>query len=661
MNQHMQGAAHSPMHTLSLRNTLWLLASLAMVAAPHVERLPWWVTTLAVMLLLWRLHLARSRLPLPRKWLLLCVVAGAAAGIYLHYRTLFGRDAGVTLLIVMLALKTLETRSQRDGILLIFLGYFIVITNFLYSQTIATALYMLVCVWVITATMIGLHYTGTHPGYRHQLRHAGLLLAQSAPLMLVLFLFFPRVQGPLWGLPQDAFSGVSGMSETMSPGSLINLSLSDAVAFRVEFQSPVPAQRNLYWRGPVMWNFNGRTWTARPYQYQFDQMRFNTEGAAVGYSVTLEPHNDRWLFALDLPAMVPPTALITRDLQLRSRTPVVNRIRYDMRSYPPSQFGLDEAPDMLQRALQLPPGSNPRATEFGRGLRAKFADDKALMGEVLAMFRNEKFFYTLDPPPLGEHPVDDFLFRTRSGFCEHYASAFAVVMRAAGIPARIVTGYLGGEINPLGDYMIVRQADAHAWTEVWLAGEGWVRVDPTAAVSPVRVESGAAAAVPQAGSLPMFTRGGYAWLRQMRFSWDSLANTWNQWVLGYNPERQRTLLQRAGFDDASWRTLTAILVIATGLIVLALALLMLRKMKKAARDPVLLSYLRFCAKLGRKGLQRTPAEGPSDYAARLSRERPDLATAVTAITRLYVGLRYGAHPDPAAVRELERQTRQFSI
>jgi transglutaminase-like putative cysteine protease len=644
---------------LSLRDMLWLLASLLMVSAPHVERLPLWVTALAVVLLAWRLHLARGRLPLPRKWLLLCIVAAASAGIYIQYRTLFGRDAGVTLLILMLALKTLETHSQRDGILLIFLGYFIVITNFLYSQTITTALYMLLCVWVITATMIGLHYTRPQSAYLHRLRTAALLLAQSAPLMLVLFLFFPRVTGPLWGLPQDAFSGVSGMSETMSPGTIINLSLSDAVAFRVEFKSPVPAQRNLYWRGPVMWNFNGRTWTARPYLYYFGELRFETNSLPVDYNLTLEPHNDRWLFALDLPDTVPPTAVSTRDFHLRSRAPVTGRIRYPMKSYLEYRMGLDEPPEMRQRALQLPPGANPRAAQFARNLRGKYTDDKALMNEVLAMFRSEQFFYTLEPPPLGEHAVDEFLFDTRKGFCEHYASAFAVLMRAAGIPARVVTGYLGGEFNPLGNYMIVRQADAHAWTEVWFAGEGWVRVDPTAAVSPLRIESGAAAAVPQTGPLPMFARGGYAWIKQLRFSWDALANNWNQWVLGYNPQRQRTLLLRAGIDDATWRTLAVILIVATGLITLVLALLMLRNMQRVERDPALLAYRRFCAKLESKGLPRNPAEGPMDYASRLASLRPDLAVGTATITRLYVALRYGSDAVPGAVQALEWQVRKF--
>jgi protein-glutamine gamma-glutamyltransferase len=646
--------------TLDLRNTMWLLVALAMVVAPHVGRLPWWLTAVAAMLVLWRVYLERQGLALPRKLLLLCIVAGASVGIYLQYRSLLGRDAGVALLIIMLALKTLETRTQRDGILLILLGYFIVITNFLYSQTIPTALYMLLCVWVITTAMIGLQYTQARPGYREQMRSAGVLLAQSAPLMLVLFLFFPRVQGPLWGLPQDAFSGVSGLSETMSPGSVTNLSLSDAVAFRVSFKSEVPPQRSLYWRGPVMWNFDGRTWTARPYLYHFGELRFEARTPPVEYSITLEPHNNRWLFALDLPVALPPGSVATRDFQLRSRAPVVSRMRYDMTSHLDYRFGADEPPGMLQRARQLPPDSNPRAVEFGRALREKFADDKELMNEVLSMFRSEKFYYTLEPPPVGEHAVDDFLFETRSGFCEHYASAFAVLMRAAGIPARVVTGYLGGEFNGLGGYMIVRQADAHAWVEVWFAGQGWLRVDPTAAVSPLRVESGVAAAVPQTGNVPLFARAGHAWIKQMRLSWDSLANSWNQWVLGYNPERQRSLLSRAGLDDASWRALVFILIAATAIITLALAFAMLRKMGKTGHDPVLAAYLRFCAKLERKGLGRTPAEGPLDYAGRLAQLRPDLAPAVTAITQLYVALRYGTHATPAATQDLDLKTREFN-
>lgn len=642
---------------LNQRNVLWLLAALTLVAAPHAERLPWWVTGLTVVLMAWRIYLlGQVRLPLPRKWLLLLIVASATAGIYLHYRSIFGRDPGVTLLIIMLAFKTLETRSTRDGILLIFLCYFLIITNFFFSQSILTAIYMLGCVWFITAGMLGLHYT-RHPGYRTQLRTAGALLAQAAPLMLALFLFFPRIQGPLWGLPQDAYSGVSGLSDTMAPGSLSNLSLSDAVAFRVGFAAQPPPPKHLYWRGPVLWDFDGRTWTAPRRLYSV--LHYQTSSAPVAYEVTIEPHNKRWLFALELPGRLPPRSQATIDFQLISNTPVTQRLRYEMVSYLDTGYGIDESPAVLASATRLPRDFNPRARALAQSLRAKFSDDRALMREVLSMFRNQRFFYTLTPPPLGTHTVDEFLFDTKSGFCEHYASAFAVLMRAAGIPTRIVTGYLGGEINPVGNYMIVRQADAHAWTEVWFGDEGWVRVDPTAAVSPLRVESGIAAAVPRTDPLPLMVRGDYQWLRQARLTWDSLSNSWNQWVLGYNPERQRSLLSRVGIADATWRTLTVILIAATGIIMLALALITLRRLRTVVRDPVKLVYNRFCAKLGRKGLPRDPAEGPLAYAARLAHLRPDLAPGIAAITRLYIALRYGAYADRQALQEFKREVGRF--
>lgn len=644
---------------VDFRNMLWLTAALALVSAPHVQRLPLWVMMFAAALALWRLYLGSKRLALPRKPLIILVVIVAAAAVFMNYRTLFGRDAGIALLIVMLALKLLETRSRRDALLLIFLAYFLIITNFLYSQTIPTALYMLCCMWIITAAMIACNHTSSRPGCRDQLRAAGLMLAQSAPLMLALFLLFPRATGPLWRLPQDAHGGVSGLSDSMSPGSVAHLSLSDAIAFRVEFKSQIPPTRSMYWRGPVLWDFDGRTWTM-PRTFSQAQQKMDALSSVVEYTVTLEPHNQRWLFALDLPNAAPARAVTTSDFQLRALTPVINRLRYDARSSLEYRTGLEEHRQTLERALTLPENANPRTVRFARELRRRFSSDGALIREVLLMLRNEKFYYTLEPPPLGLHAVDEFLFDTRSGFCEHYASAFAVLMRAAGIPTRIVTGYQGGEINPFGGYLIVHQADAHAWTEVWMANEGWVRVDPTAAVSPLRIQSGIAAAVPRSDPLPLLVRGDYPWLRQLQFSWDSLANQWNQWVLGYNPERQRWVLSRVGIDEATWRTLGLALIAVTALIMAALVPFMLRTIKARPGDRVILAYARFCAKLGRCGLPRAPAEGPSDYAARLSQRRPELAASIGAITRLYVALRYGAGTSADALREFEQKVRHFS-
>ena len=647
-----------PKQPLALQHVLWLTVSLTMVAAPHAWRLPWWVVALFATLAAWRAYVSYGRLTLPSRWLLLVVVIGATIGVYLHYRTLFGRDAGVALLVVMLGLKLLEMRSLRDAMLLILLGYFLVITNFLYSQTIPTALYMLVCVWIITATMTSLHHARDEPPFQRQLRVSGTLLGQSVPLMLVLFLLFPRVSGPLWGLPQDAFAGVSGLSDTMTPGSVANLILSDAVAFRVKFDGPIPQPKYLYWRGPVMSDFDGVRWSASRFLYGTPE--FTTSGTPVTYEVTLEPHNKRWMFALDLPAKTVPRALTSADFQIRSLEPVANRVRYDMASFLSYRYGAAESQTALRRALQLPPGFNPRSVAFARSLREKFGDDRALVREVLAMFRDQNFSYTLSPPPLGQHTVDDFLFGTRSGFCEYYASAFAVLMRAAGIPSRIVTGYLGGEVNQLGNYLIVRQADAHAWTEVWFRDAGWVRVDPTAAVSPLRVESGISAAVPRTDPLPLLVRGDFELLRQLRFTWDLMANTWNQSVLGYTPERQRRLLTSVGIDDATWRLLTMIMLSLAAVIVVVLSAFMLRRLKARVRDPVKIAYLEFCEKLRRKGVPRDPAEGPVDYARRLARARPDLAAAVNAITQLYVRLRYGAETSAAAFREFQQRVRRFA-
>jgi transglutaminase-like putative cysteine protease len=648
--------AKEPLH---LRHVIWLLVGLAMVAAPHVERLPWWLVGLVLTLAAWRVYLGYARLPLPGRWLLILIVAGTTAGVYFNYRTIFGRDAGVALLVVMLALKLLETRVLRDAMLLIFLGYFLVITNFLYSQTIMTALYMLACIWVITATMIGLHHTHHEPPLTARFRTATVMLAQCTPLMLVLFLLFPRVSGPLWGLPQDAYSGVTGLSDTMTPGSLSSLILSDAVAFRVKFDAGMPQPKQLYWRGPVMWDFDGRTWTAPRVLY--GRPEFTANGPPVSYDVTLEPHNKRWLFALDIPGKVPPRALASADFQMFAIEPVNSRMRYGMTSFLDYRYGIAENSVALRRALALPAGFNPRTIEFARGLRAELSDDHALVLAVLAKFRNERFSYTLTPPLLpANNPVDEFLFGTRSGFCEHYSSAFAVLMRAAGIPARIVTGYQGGEINELGNYLIVRQADAHAWTEVWLRDEGWVRVDPTAAVSPLRVESGISAAIPRTDPLPLMVRGDLEALRQLRLTWDLMANTWNQWVLGYTPERQRLLLSRVGFDDATWYTLTMAMLGLSAIIIVVLSAMMLRQLRSRASDPVKIAYLRFCEKLQGAGLPRDPAEGPVDYSRRLASLRPDLEPSVAAITGLYVGLRYGTEDENAGLRELRKRVQEFA-
>lgn len=639
------------------REVLWLGAGFLFACLPHLLRMPIWISVLTIGIAGWRLLQLRLRSKPAAKWMMILIAVAASVGILLQYRTLFGRDAGVALLVVMLALKLLETRSQRDGMLLGFLGCFLLVTNFLHSQTIPTAAYMLGCAWLLVASLISMQYTGAWPGWRSPVRRAGVLILQGVPLMLVLFLLFPRIQGPLWGMPQDAYAGLSGLSDTMSPGSMNSLILSDAIAFRASFTGVIPEPKDLYWRGPVLWDYDGRTWTAPRIVQSTNDLP--DHGPQIEYTVTLEPHNKRWLFALEFPGRRPPRSIATRDMQLLSFTPVRTRMRYDMVSSVGTAYGADDEQSLLARNLRLPPDANPRTNQFAQELRQKFPDDRNLVAAVLTRFRNENFVYTLSPPILGEQPVDEFLFESRRGFCEHYASAFTVLMRAAGIPARVVTGYLGGEINPVGEYILVRQADAHAWVEIWLKNTGWVRVDPTAAVSPARVERGIASALPRSDPLPMFVRGDFALLQRMRLTLDSVTYTWNQWVLGYTPDRQRRFLSYIGFSEATWQTLAFILLFCAGIAVLIGTAFALRDLRGVREDVVKKIYGRFCRKLARLGLHRDAAEGPRVFAQRAAQQRPELAAAVDEITALYVALRYGGESRPDRVQLFKRRVRAF--
>lgn len=648
-------------NNLSFKNISWLLGSITMVLAPHLLRLPPWVSLLCVAVVMWRLYIAWHSLHLPPRWLLLMLSFIVVGGTFLTYGTILGRDSGVTLLSLLTAMKLMEIYSQRDAMIVVFLGYFIVITNFLYSQTILTALYMLLAVLVITATLIGLNHISERQKTIVQIRFASVLLVQSIPLMLILFVFFPRVQGPLWGLPQDAYSGISGLSNTMTPGSISQLILSDEVAFRVNFEGVIPKPDQLYWRGPVFWYFNGKDWlpgkkTPRGF-FKYERLENR-----VQYTVTLEPHNNHWLFALDMPAMLPPESTGSNDYQVLSRTPVRSRMRYKMTSYLSYTVGLDADEKELYRALQLPPdtniGGNKRARALAASWRQDIDSDEAIMRKALSMFRNQKFYYTLLPPLLGDNQVDEFLFDTLQGFCEHYSSSFVFLMRSAGVPARVVTGYLGGEINLIGNYMIVRQSDAHAWAEVWLKDRGWVRVDPTASVSPERINSGIATVVSYFDQLPMMVRTEFEWLRSMRMSMDAITNSWNQWILGYNPKRQVEFLSRVGMKAPDWTSMTIALITGTGILMLILVATMLLQLRNHT-DPVQVAYLKFCDKLAKKGILRKPYEGARDYAKRLAGLRPDISQTTNAISELYIALRYGTLEKKEAVQELQRRVVEF--
>jgi len=506
------------------------------------------------------------------------------------------------------------------------------------------------------AALIG--FAAPRRDLRRNLRTTGLLLAQAVPAALVLFLLFPRVQGPLWGLPQDAYSAMSGLSDSMAPGNLSQLTLSDALAFRVDFKGEPPPRRTLYWRGPVLWDFDGRTWRAgTPAPAELPVPR---GGARSEYSVLLEPHNRNWLFALESPAVLPPRAQYLEDGQIVTLVPVRSRMRYDMVSM--TEAAPDPANDarFLDRALRLPRGFNPRARALAESWREESATDAEVLQKAIEHFRRERLTYTTEPRALGRDSVDEFLFETREGFCEHFASAFAFLMRAGGVPARVVMGYQGGDLNPVDGRFTVRQADAHAWTEVYLQGRGWTRVDPTVLSVPRRLDVGMARAVAAPEALPLLLRPEMEWLRSLRNNWEALTYQWNIWVLGYNPERQRDLMAWIGMRDADWLDLASTMLASLGGIVLVLLAWMLGRLSRP--DPVQAAWRRFCAKLGARGVERAPHEGPRDYAERAARRLPDAADAVRGIAALYIALRYGAGSAAAQqVAELRRRVRELSF
>jgi len=644
------------MRQLTLKDLTWLTASFAIVIAPHVTRAPWWLTLLTACLFAWRFYYTLNRAPLPSRWLVVAVALVGMFGVWLEYRSLFGRQPGIILLVLFSGLKMLESRTHRDGAVAAFLGYFLIITNFLYTQTIPTAGLMCAGVFMITATLVG--FAAPNRALRLNLRTTAVLLAHAAPAALVLFVLFPRVQGPLWGLPQDAYGGMTGLSETMTPGNLSQLALSDAIAFRAAFEGEPPMPLLRYWRGPVLWDFDGRTWSAGMSHLAASPEK-PLAGPSYRYSVVLEPHNHHWLFALETAQTVPERARMTLDHQILYTAPVRSRLRYDVVSTIATGLAPDEERSALLRAVRLPVGSNPRAVALAQEWRSRGGADVEIVQRALAFLRQGKFTYTLEPPLLGTDSVDEFLFATKAGFCEHFSSSFTFLMRAAGVPARVVTGYQGGELNPVDLIVTVRQSDAHAWSEVFLRGRGWVRIDPTAAAMPRRVEGGLAGALPQTASLPFMMRPQMEFLRAMRNQWEAVAHKWNVWVLGYNPERQRDLMLALGMRDADWQKLSALLFAFLGLMTLALLVWSLRRLTRP--DPVQRAWSLYCAKLARRGVVREPHEGPRDYSTRAARALPASRRPILRIASLYIALRYGEKVSRPSTARLQRLVRELRL
>ncbi|MCB1897981.1 transglutaminase TgpA family protein [Cognatazoarcus halotolerans] len=630
----MSKRAHrSPL--LTARDGMWLVLTVATTLAPHLGNLPIWLAGVATLLLAARLFVDLHRIPAPGKILLTTMAVAITVLTGVHFGELFGRAPGLALLTAFLGLKLLEARTRRDGLAVVLLCFFMQLGQFLQSQTMNTAVFTMIGVIMATSTLARLHGVANAKG---SIRLAILLALQGVPLMLVLFLLFPRIQGPLWGLPGDAFAATTGLSGSMQPGSISNLVRSGEIVFRAEFSGEAPSPRLRYWRGPVLSKFDGRTWTQSNHR-EAKTPFYRVSGTAYSYTMTLEPNGQRWLLALEVPIGGPDQARYSSDYQLLSERPVTSRIRYSARAYPEARTGAEATEDILQEALALPDSDNPRARRLGQNLRQRHDAPRMRITALLEQFRESALIYTLNPPLLGNNPVDEFLFDTRRGFCEHFASAFVFIARAAGVPARIVTGYQGGEQNPVDHSIVVRQSDAHAWAEVWLKGHGWVRVDPTAESSPSRIDDGIRTALAGEVDLPFVIRADFDWLQAARYRWEAANNAWNQWVLGYDPRRQRLLLNLLGLDSTDWRQLTFVIFLLSLLIVATLMRWVYARPSDC--DELDRSWRKLCAILARAGVERMHNEGPLDFSRRAATLRPDLANQLEQIGSLYAFLRYG--------------------
>ena len=608
------------------RDTLFLLLVIAWVLLPQTPHLPLWCSALAGTVLLWRGYLAFNNQALPGRWWLLGLLAITVGATLLTHKTLLGRDAGVTLLVVLLTLKTLELRARRDAFVVFFLGFFCMLSNFFYSQSLLTAFGMMLGLLGLLTVLVNAHMPVGKPPLMEAAKTAGWMALLGAPIMVVMFLLFPRL-APLWGVPSDAVVGRSGLSEKMQVGTIASLALDDSVAMRIKFEGRPPPQQDMYFRGPVLSSFDGREW--RPARPDFTS-RFSVtaslvvSGTPTNYEVTLEQTNRPWLFVIDAvpdkPTLVGYQSVMQADLQWLVNKPITELTRYKAQSYTNFRHGPVQSVIGLREFVELPPGFNPRTLSQALKIRAEpqFANagSAVLVDYVLDRLRTGGYTYTLEPGVYGPNTADDFWYNRKEGFCEHIASAFVILMRALDIPARVVTGYQGGEQNSVDGFWVVRQSDAHAWAEVWYEGRGWVRVDPTSAVSPGRTGAFQRLALPPGVVAQALGNISPAFSLQFRATWEAINNGWNQWVLNYSQGKQLGLLKSIGFESPSWEDLSYVLI---GIIVaVSLAGALWTLWERTQHDPWLRLLARARKQLTKAGIDSTPANTPRQLASLLN-------------------------------------------
>jgi transglutaminase-like putative cysteine protease len=645
----------------SKNNLTFLLCSIGLIVLPHFKNLPPPIFAFFYLLLGWRFIGIRKQSWLPGKpGIFLLSVCGLAL-LYSQYQGMLGRDPGTHLFITALALKLFEIKSARDLYLVTYLAFIVAASQFLYEQSLLMAAYILLVCCMLLATLISIN--SHQPQTGAALKTALTIIVQALPIAVVLFILFPRVEAPRWLLFNEPHQAKSGLSDHMEPGSITSLGMSDELVFRVKFTGVLPPPAQRYWRGPVLSRTDGKRWTqaANKEFRQADKTVF--KGLAYQYTLLMEPQDKKWVFALDMPAEYSSSLSRNANYQLTTSAYPDKRIEYKITSYTQYNTGYITQAE-YEDATQLPGQPSAKIKRLVSQLRGFDGTPDIFIKNLLNHFRTENFHYTLTPPLMEEDPIESFLFKTRYGFCSHYAAAFVYLMRTAHIPARVVTGYQGGELNKIGGFLEIRQADAHAWSEVWLQNRGWTRLDPTAAVAPERIERNINMERLMAGNAfslaPASTTAQevFNWLKQARQLWGNVDYNWQRWVINYDNRNQARFLSSLGIPDI--KTMIYWMIIITALLTAVLSWFLLHQKQKTTGQALRI-YNRFCKKVAKRGLLRGSGEGAKNFAERVKIKFPERAGDIDQITDVFIKLHYGKNATPDDLKKLGKRVALFKI
>jgi protein-glutamine gamma-glutamyltransferase len=630
-----------------------IIVALVVAIAPHTPGLPLWIILWCFFMWGYMLVQLKTGWPVPGPILRHILAFAGIIGLLATFRIQIGADAFVGLMAVMAAIKPFEMATHRHQMIALLLTYFIIITSLFRSESLWIVLYMFFSVFVTTMALIRIN----HPKgrFRSSITLAGQIMGLAIPLMVMLFLFFPRLQQGLFSMETPA-TGKSGFSETLGPGSISRMALDQSVAFRAEFDGPLPQADSLYWRGIVFDRFNGTQWFPAKTPAFITPGRIDSTDPVI-HTIILEPHNSRWLFALDRPISSPPGADLTAGHTLLSKRPVTRKQTYNVMSrIDPLEKSFENTGTRLPDPVFTGHDNNPKARHLARSLAGNIPGVQAKTDRILAYFKEEKFTYTLTPPLGGADPMDAFLLETRQGYCEHYAGALAFMMNVVNVPARVVGGYLGGEFNPYGNHVTIRQSFAHAWVEVFIPDKGWIRVDPTLAVAPERLEQN------PDGSFSYSTGAArnISVMKKLTFMLEAVNLKWESWFIGYSFSGQMALLRQLGLGTSFGTWAVATLLLSLSILVLTVFFwLFFYRIDSDKNDPVAGAYALFCKRLERIGLKRYPDQGPVDFLRMVTAKRPDLEKKAKTITDMYIQLRFHKTCPDNLTRQLITHVRQF--